>query len=108
MIASRIDDSPAARPSAPSQSIEPVALRGRSGGTTTSTIARTSTVNAVVNQKTRWYPASPLIRRPTTTRPVPPPNPPSVPDNTAIADPHPVGGAQFLAEDGDADRIQRK
>ena len=53
VIANSIADSPAARPAAPSQSIVPDVLRGRAG-TTKITMAMTTTVNAVVSQKTRW------------------------------------------------------
>ena len=53
VIANRTADSPAARPAAPSQSIDPVVLRGRAG-TTSTTMAMTTTVKAVVSQKTRW------------------------------------------------------
>ena len=53
VIVSSTAVSPAASPSAPSQSIEPVALRGRFG-TSATTSPITSTVNPVVSQNTRW------------------------------------------------------
>ena len=53
VIASRIAESPAARPAAPSQSMVPVVLRGRDG-TTSTTMAMTRSVKAVVSQNTRW------------------------------------------------------
>ena len=49
---SRTADNPVARPAAPSQSIVPVWLRGRRG-TTSTAIAMTMIVNAVVSQNTR-------------------------------------------------------
>ena len=82
-MANRITDSPAARPAAPSQSIDP-ADPGWRAGTTSTTIAMTRIVKAVVSQNTRWYPASPLISSPVTTSPTPPPKP-SVPEITDIA-----------------------
>ncbi len=53
VIARSIVDSPAARPTAPSQSIDPAPDRGRSG-TMVSTMPMTSTVKPVVSQNTRW------------------------------------------------------
>jgi hypothetical protein len=52
VIDSSTVDRPAARPTAPSQSMVPVELRGRAG-TMSTTIAMTTSVKAVVSQKTR-------------------------------------------------------
>ena len=52
VIASSTVDRPAASPAAPSQSMVPVELRGRAG-TMSTTIAMTTSVKAVVSQKTR-------------------------------------------------------
>jgi hypothetical protein len=52
VIAKRAADSPAANPAAPSQSMVPFELWGRAG-TTRTTIAMTTMVKPVVNQKTR-------------------------------------------------------
>src|SRR6202171_1506126 len=83
VIANRTADSPAARPAAPSQSIDPVE-RGSREGTTNSTTTMTRIEKAVVSQKTRWYPAAPFISSPVTTSPAPPPKP-NVPESTDIA-----------------------
>ena len=53
VIANSIADSPAARPAAPSQSMDP-GRTARARGTTNTTMAMTRTVNAVVSQNTRW------------------------------------------------------
>jgi hypothetical protein len=52
VIANKIADRPAPRPAAPSQSMVPFDVRARAG-TSITTMAMTTMVNAVVSQKTR-------------------------------------------------------